>query len=73
MMNDLKEILEMLSEKGYTPSEMMILHELSCYTEFIELDEKQQNEIYKAIYSDYIGGYEPIEVLVDKAIKELSL
>ena len=71
MMNDLKDMLEMLSEKGYTPSEFIIMYELSSYDVFLELDEKQQNEIYKAIYSEYIGGCEPIEILVEEAIKKL--
>ncbi len=56
MMKDLESILETLSEKGYTPSEFMILYELSCYDEFINLEENKQKEVCDAIYSEYIGS-----------------
>ena len=73
MMKDLNEILEVLRYKGYTPSEFMILYELSCYNEFIELDEKQQEEVCEAIYREYIGSeYKTIEELTRTAINHLE-
>jgi hypothetical protein len=73
MMNDLKDMLEMLSEKGYTPSEFMILYELSCYDEFIELEEDKKKEVCDAIYSEYIGcEITSIEELTRTAIDHLD-
>ena len=73
MMNDLKDMLEMLSNKGYTPSEFMILYELSCYDEFIELEEDKKKEVCDAIYSEYIGSdCTTIEELTRTAINHLD-
>lgn len=73
MMNDLNEILEVLRYKGYTPSEFMILYELSCYNEFIELNESDKCLVCETIYSEYIGNeYTTIEELTKTAIEHLD-
>jgi hypothetical protein len=73
MMNDLKDMLEMLSEKGYTPSEFMILYELSCYNEFIELEEHKQRLVHDEVYREYIGcEITSIEELTRTAIDHLD-
>lgn len=73
MLNDLESILKTLSDKGYTPSEFMILYELSCYDEFIELEEDKQRKVCDIVYSEYIGSdCTTIEELTRAAIYNLN-
>ena len=73
MLNDLEDILKFLSEKGYTPSELMILYELSCYDSFIELEESKQKDVFDTIYSEYLGSdFATIEELTKVAMDHLD-
>ena len=72
-MNDLIEMLDFLSTKGYTPSEFMILYELIDYGLFLSLEEDKKKEVCDLVYREYLKNSDvSIEELVGMAIDHLG-
>ena len=70
MMNDLKDMLEMLSEKGYTPSEFMVLYELSCKYGFKELSEEDQKTLVDNAYLEYLrNDFTSLEEAINNTVR----
>lgn len=57
MMNDLKEMTDFLLEKGYTPSEFIVLYELSCKSGFKDLTPKEQTDLADKVYREYLKNH----------------
>jgi hypothetical protein len=56
-MKDLKEMTDFLLNKGYTPSEFIVLYELSCKRGFEDLSEKKQKELVDNVYREYLKNH----------------
>ena len=73
MMNDLKEMTDFLAEKGYTPSEFMVLYELSCKYGFKDLSEEDQKTLVDNTYLEYLkNDFASLGETIDDTIKVCS-